>query len=259
MNPGYETRHTTGLQASQLKWPLVPGPAVAPWGNAARGALLLLFLVLGAAANLATGQPNSPYTNPSSEDIKQLLARGDYDAADRLFAAELTRHPGDFRLLHNRALAHYLGGHPEQAREILLTVAPADRVQTNYQTLLASVFTRLGNYQEALPPAQEAAKLAPSDPENWLRLGALYLRVKRGQQATDVYREGRSLFPARPEFLLGLGVVEQMQAKFPEAIEIYRQATDAFPRLDAGYLFLASAQLKAARPAEARAKRQAGA
>lgn len=219
--------------------------------RAVKAILFIPFVVLYLASNWAAGQTAASTSTPS-EDVNELIARGDYEAADRVFAAQLERHPGDFRLLYNRALAQYLAGHPEQARDTLLTVAEADRTQAHYQVLLATVLTRLGAYKEALPPAREAVKLAPSDPDNWLRLGGLYLRLKRGQHATDVYQTGRTLFPMRSEFLLGLGVIEQMQAKYPAAIKIFRQVVETFPSLDAGYLFLAQVQLMAARPAEAR-------
>ena len=244
-------RYAGAFQATPLRLSQVMGAAVVSGARAAKAALFFLFLVLSLASNPAAGQvtPSSP---SPSEDVNELIARGDYEVADRVFAAELERHPGDFRLLYNRALARYLAGQLERSREILLSVPPADRAQVNYQVLLSTVCTRLGAHKDALPPAQEAVKLVPSDPDNWLRLGALYLRLRQGQHATDVYETGRSLFPTRPEFLLGLGVVEQMQAKFPEAISLFRQVVEAFPRLDAGYLFLAQVQLKAARPAEAR-------
>jgi tetratricopeptide (TPR) repeat protein len=180
-----------------------------------------------------------------------LAQQGDFEAADRVFAAELEKHPGDFALLFNRALVNYRAGWNEKALAILESVAATDRGQAAYQSLLGSVLTRLGQYRKALAPSQEAIRLEPSNPEHRLRLAGLYLRLKMGQHATDVYRQGQSLFPERPEFWLGLGVVEQMQAKFPAALEIFQQVTQKFPQQEGGFLFLAHAQIKAGQPTEA--------
>ena len=200
----------------------------------------IVLLVLGLVP--AKGAQTSPSSDASA--LHALLAKGDYEGADRIYAKELAEHPGDFNLLYNRGLANYLAGHFEKSRELLLSVAPADRNKLNYQELLASVLVKLGDYRAAISPYQTTIKLAPSDPDNRLRLGALYLRLKLGQHATEVYTQGRRLFPQRPEFLLGLGVVQEMQAKFDSAIKIYRQVTEEYPKYDGGYLFLAHAELK---------------
>ncbi len=196
------------------------------------------------------GQASSP-ADDTARDAVQLASRGDYAAADRLFEAQLARHPGDFRLLYNRALVNYLWGHDEAAQRLLEKVAPADRAEPGYQALLGSALTRQGKYKEAVPPSLKAVELAPNNPEYLLNLGALYLRLKLGQHATEVYKKGQRLFPDRAEFPLGLGVIQDMQAKFDAAIAVYRQVIEKYPRYEPGYLFLAQAYLKAARPDEA--------
>ncbi len=195
-------------------------------------------------------QAQQPPAN-ATEQAEQLAARGNYAAADQLFATEVAHHPGDFHLLYNRALVNFLWQHDEAARLFLEEVAPADRAEANYQALLGTVLTRLGKYKEAVPPSQKAVELAPGNPEYLLSLGALYLRLKLGQHATEVYQQGEKLFPERPEFTLGLGVIQDMQAKFDAAIAIYRKVSEKYPRYEAGYLFLAQAYLKAGRPTEA--------
>jgi tetratricopeptide (TPR) repeat protein len=213
---------------------------------------IAVWLALGMSVPLCAGQ-DPPVAGPTTSDIGALMARGDYDALDKVYGEALQQHPQDYRLTYNRALANYLGGHPEKARDILLTVAPLDRSTTEYQALLATVLTQLGDFKSALAPAQEAVRLDSSNPENWLRLGALYLQLKRGQHALDTYQTARGLFPNRPEFLLGKGVVEEMLARLPEAIAVYREVTTKFPLYEPGYCFLGHVQIKSVLPDEARA------
>ncbi|MEW5978303.1 MAG: tetratricopeptide repeat protein [Acidobacteriota bacterium] len=187
------------------------------------------------------------------EDGNALAARGEYEAADRAFARELESHPGDYRLLYNRALANHLGGHHDKAKAILLTVPVPYREEGTYCSLLGAVLTSLGDYRAALTPTRQAITKAPKDANLLLNLAALYLRLRMGQHAADVYDEGRRLFPDRPEFLLGLGVIEQMQAKFEAAARIYRSTTEAFPAWETGFLYLAHAQIKSGLVQDARA------
>ena len=211
-------------------------------------ATLLLTVVL--MASLQAGQNSSP-ARDSEEDVNQLISRGDYEAADRVFAAELAHHPGDFRLTYNRALANYLAGHLEGSRDLLLSVSAAGAGQSNYQALLASGLTDRGDYHGALAPSIKVLKLAPSDANNWLRLAALYLRMKKGQHALEVYRAGQARFPNRPEFLIGPGVIEEMQERLDVAIETYRGVTQKYPRQESAYQFLGHALIKAGKAADA--------
>lgn len=215
---------------------------------------ILVVLAL-AGVILEAGQKSPPLPAPT-QGVNELLARGDYDAADRFFASQLAERPGDFRLLYNRALANYLAHHLEKSRDLLLSVAPSEQNRLDYQVLLATVLIDLGDYREALPPSQQAVRLRPSDPENWLRLGMVYLRLKRGQHALDTYKTAWGLFPTRPEFLIGQGVVEEMVAKLPQAISTYKQVTAKFPRYEPGYCFLGQVQIKSSLPEEARATGQ---
>ncbi len=210
---------------------------------------LWLGLVLAACGNAQDAAAPAPVP----DSIEALIARGDYEGLDRAYAEALKEHPGDYRLTYNRALANYLGGKPEAARDHLLTVPAAGRNTAEYAALLATVQVQLGETKAALSPAQDAVRLDPANAEHWLRLGALYLRLKRGQHALDTYRGGAQRFPDRPEFLVGQGVVEEMLAKFPSAADIYRAVTEKFPRYEAGYCFLGQVQIKAVQPDEARA------
>ena len=212
---------------------------------------IALLLALGLPLRLFAGQDQSGAA-PAPPDIGALMARGDYDALDKVYADALLQHPQDYRLTYNRALANYFGGHLEKARDILLTVAPSDRGANEYQSLLATVQIQLGDFKAALEPAQEAVRLDPSNAENWLRLGALYLRLKRGQHALDTYQTAREKFPNRPEFLIGKGVVEEMLARLPEAIAVYREVTTRFPLYEPGYCFLGQIQVKSVLPDEVR-------
>lgn len=210
----------------------------------------VLLVALSLAGSLQGRQASAPAGEPPP-DLHQLIANGNYEAADRVFAEELQRHPGDFALTYNRALVNYLAGNFEKSRDQLLSVPAAERGHINYQALLASNLTHLGDFKGAVAPSVEVVKLAPSDPENWLRLAGLYLRLKKGQHATDVYRAGLWRFPTRPEFLIGLGVIEEMQAKMDSTISIYRQVVEQFPQQAVGYQFLGHAQVKANQAAEA--------
>jgi len=217
---------------------------------------MLVSLALGLMMPMLSGQ-DQPTAQPVSPDLGELIAHGDYEGLDRAYAEALKERPGDFRLTYNRALANYLGGHAENARDILMTVAASDRGVSDYQALLATILIQIGDFKAALEPTQEAARLNPADAENWLRLGALYLRLKRGQHAIDTYENASRRFPDRPEFLIGRGVVEEMLARLPAAAAVYREATTKFPRYEPGYCFLGQVQIKAVMPDEARAAARA--
>src|SRR5437762_8753870 len=209
-----------------------------------------LVLVFGAGLNMH-GQATSVQPRSAREEVIDLAARGEYAAADHILAEELRNDPANFALLYNRALVNFFWKRDEESLRLLKSVATEDREDPNYQALLSSVLARLGRYREALPASREALRLAPSDPENWLRLGALYLHLKMGEHATEVYEKGQTLFPDRPQFVLGQGVIQEMQARFDGAIPTYERAVRKFPRYPGGYLFLADAYLKASRTAEA--------
>ena len=212
--------------------------------------VVTMDLVLEAVLDLR-GQEASVQPRSAREEVIDLAARGEYAAADHILAEELRNDPANFALLYNRALVNFFWKRDEESLRLLRSVAAGDREDPNYQALLSSVLTGLGRYREALPASREALRLAPSDAENWLRLGALYLHLKMGGHATEVYEKGQTLFPERPEFLLGLGVIQEMQAKFEATIPTYEEVVRKFPRYLGGYLFLAGAYLKASRTAEA--------
>lgn len=214
---------------------------------------LAAWLILGLAAPLAAAQEPASQPSGPSQAVAALIARGDYAGLDRFYAEALKDHPGDYRLMYNRALASYFGGRLETAREILLSVPPPERGTNEYQALLATVYIQLGDPKSALEPANEAVRLNPNDAENWLRLGALNLRLRRGQHALDTYQAARGHFPNRPEFLIGKGVVEEMLARLPEAIAVYREVTTSFPLYEPGYCFLGQVQVKSVLPDEVRA------
>ncbi len=236
------TKHNAsgvGCQISQLQW------------RRYSTCFMAGLLVLWAGLSLH-GQTTSQQSGEAREEAFRLAAQGNYPAADHIFETELGTNPGDFSLLYNRALVNFFWRRDEKALELLKSVAREDREDANYQALLAAVLTRLGAFKEALPASLEATRLAPSNSENWLRLGALYLHLKMGQHATGVYEKGRSLFRDRPEFILGMGVVEEGQSKFNAAIDLYRQAVTKYPHYEGGYLFLARAYLTARQAVKAR-------
>ncbi len=213
---------------------------------------LALLLILGWATPLRAGQSQPAGLASSDPEFRPLMERRDYDGLDRAYAEALRQQPGDYRLTYNRALANYFGGHLERARDLLLTTKVSDRETTEYQTLLATVLVQLGDFREALPPAIDVVRLNPSDPDNWLRLGALYLRLRKGQHALNTYQAAAERFPNRPEFLIGRGVVEEMVARMPLAIQVYRQVIQKFPNYEPGYQFLGQVQVKAGLPSDAR-------
>ena len=184
--------------------------------------VVTLVLVLEAVLDLH-GQEASVQPRSAREEVIDLAARGEYAAADHILAEELRNDPANFALLYNRALVNFFWKRDEESLRLLRSVAKGEHENANYQALLGSVLTRLGRYREALPASREALRLAPSDAENWLRLGALYLHLKMGGHATEVYEKGQTLFPERPEFLLGLGVIQEMQAKFEATIPTYEE------------------------------------
>jgi len=85
---------------------------------------------------------------------------------------------------------------------------------------------------------QQAARLAPKNPEAWINLGNTLMDSKRFSEAVDAYEKAIALEPKNVNVLVDLGTCYRGTGKFDKAVELYRRALKINPSFPNGHLNL---------------------
>lgn len=155
-----------------------------------------------------------------------LIERGQKQAAFDMYTDALKEKPGNFDLLHGRAMVaeplNRLGILEQDLNEILA------KDPDNHRALNALGYTltdRTNRHQEALDLIKKAVSLSPNDPFYLDSLGWVYYRLGELEKAAKHLRQAAVLLPDA-EMFAHLGEVLWQQGKYAEAKQLWQQATE---------------------------------
>ena len=123
------------------------------------------------------------------DEAAQLFGAGDVDGAEKSLETLLAKSPTIFR--------HEVHHH------------------------LASIARELGDGKSAIAHLGRAAKLQPTDPETWLKLGIMNLESQSFEASADAFERLVQLVPNKAEPLVFLATTLQGNEKFAGAILVY--------------------------------------
>ena len=149
------------------------------------------------------------------DEAAQLFGAGDVDGAKKSLETLLAKSPTIFR--------HEVHHH------------------------LASIARELGDGKSAIAHLGRAAKLQPTDPETWLKLGIVNLESQSFEASADAFERLVQLVPNKAEPLVFLATTLQGNEKFAEAISVYEQALALEPNHPSAWTNLAGSFLQVGR------------
>lgn len=131
------------------------------------------------------------------------------------------------------AAAHRLhrSGQPAAAIPLYCEVIAAQPGFAEGHHQLGNALKALGRFEEALPPLEQAARLAPREAAIHLNLGVTRLELRQLPAAENAFRQAIALEPARPEAHNILGHTLLSQGRLGEASTCFHEAL----RLRPGY------------------------
>lgn len=200
----------------------------------------------GSAAETSAAKQDSPASYPSevklqffyTEGIKQAKLNGNRGLAGGLFSKVLefdsTHAPSYYQLA-----ALYLYNDPQKALEYSQKANSLDSTQVLYKSQLGRLLINTRHYSQAKDVYEELMTLAPTDPNNYSMLSALYQQTGQPytalgvlDKAEEVLGKQEQLSSYKRELLVGLKLYDR-------AINEAREMTTLYPYSYENYLALA--------------------
>jgi tetratricopeptide (TPR) repeat protein len=151
---------------------------------------------------------NGP-TQPLQPNLPRMLRRalhaheqGEFDKAERLYAAVLHIHPDHFGALHGLGLVNYRRGRLDAALALIQAALQADLDRADGFASLGLVFHALKQFERALKSYDEGLRLAPGDTALLNRRGVALLELGRPREALEDFER---VLAAAPDHLDALG------------------------------------------------------
>jgi tetratricopeptide (TPR) repeat protein len=154
---------------------------------------------------------------------------GELATAERLYAALLKYHPGNFDALHGLGQLHYQNGRFDTALVLLLEALKSDGARADGFSSLGLVFHVLRRFNEALASYDAGLRIAPDDVELLNRRGVALLELGR---PGDALANFESVLAANPDHLDALGNYGNALLKLNRpaaALAAYDRALTAVP------------------------------
>ena len=185
--------------------------------------------------------------------------------AERIVTEVVRRFPGEPRVALLRASQLREAGQPEQARQVLGSIAAAAERDAELRLALAQEYDQLGD----LAAAAAALARGPQDEQTYALRASLLARAQDKPALTRLYEElGRDTAKPDPQQRLLLGQVAEFLERHEEALDWYRgvpggrqrwtarlraaSVLHGLKRADAAYQSLRELQSDASAPDEAR-------
>jgi tetratricopeptide (TPR) repeat protein len=127
---------------------------------------------------------------------------GEFDKAERLYAAVLEAQPDHFDALHGLGLLNYRRGRLDAALALIQAALKADLAHADGFSSLGLVFHALKQFERALKSYDEGLRLAPDDIELLNRRGVALLEIGRPGEALQNFER---VLAVAPDHLDALG------------------------------------------------------
>ena len=175
--------------------------------------------------------------SPQDADVRMLIGRavahqqrGEYDAAERLYAEVLAKHPDQADAQHFMGLLAHQTGRDELAERHMLRALEVAPQRADFHFNYANMLLGTGRLQYAAQAFQRAVDLAPGMVDAWWGLGQTLFQLDRHLHAAVCLQRVVELAPERPVAWHALGQCLQALSLLPEAAEAYRRGLRLTPR-----------------------------
>ena len=196
--------------------------------TAGRGAFALPALI---ALNLGAAWAQSSHLQERSEQARQLIITGKYEAAIPIYKELVKALPEETGLVLNLALAQHMAGHEAESIPNFEAVL---KVQPDAEPALISLgaaHLALGQPRQALAPLERAVAANPANLDAHGLLAGACMDTGRFEEAAEHYRKLTSASPDDPRLWYGLGMSYQSIAT--TALKRIQQADARSPYLAA--------------------------
>jgi tetratricopeptide (TPR) repeat protein len=133
---------------------------------------------------------------------RELKARGDHAAAQKVLETALAQRPDDLKLKASLADLYYRTNHPRQALKLAGEILRDDPDDPRALVVMGNTLLKRGKPGEGLEYFRLAIQVAPTD-YLWGRAARCHLELKQAQAALEALNEAERLAPPSPR-LLGL-------------------------------------------------------
>jgi tetratricopeptide (TPR) repeat protein len=121
------------------------------------------------------------------------LRRGELDAAEQDFRAELAEHPGDERTVYTLATVLDLNRKSDAAATLLGPLLERHPEIAKARYLLGKILLARGEVEKAAEQLEAAAGLSPGDPMVYYQLGLAYRELDRTDESRQAFESFRAL------------------------------------------------------------------
>lgn len=154
-----------------------------------------------------------------------LIAKKDFNAAERLFRSALERFPNTSKLYEGLGESQFVLYELTEAERSFRRAAELDPASGSAQVGLAKLFYAVGNREQLALAASRAIQLAP---ENYLACYYYGLWLAEYQNdastAAQYFEKSIHLYPGFSSSLLSLGKLEAKKEHWLRAVELYERA-----------------------------------
>lgn len=180
-------------------------------------------LTMLACATSGVDQDRAPYFDAAYNDRNRAPAsmtppQNAGDLAARIDSGS-NRAQADYHFAAGEAYS--FDGIHSKAIESFKTVLIYDADSVQVRLRLAAEYVKMGSMSEALRQAEEAATLAPKNPDVHLLLGGLYSNLKNYPKAIDSYETTLKLDAKNNDALMYLGAVYAERKDFDKAVKYF--------------------------------------
>ncbi|MCL4294652.1 MAG: tetratricopeptide repeat protein [Anaerolineae bacterium] len=142
---------------------------------------------------------------------------------------------------------------PTQALEALEAVMAFDPTNLSARQVMADLWLKQGNSEQALALSREIITIAPEKPSGYALTGSILFREKRFEEAIASLQQALQRSETGPQWVLSLlGQSYAGLGRWTEAAEAYDRAIRADPAKPGPYALMGEAQCQLGHPAEAR-------
>jgi len=132
----------------------------------------------------------------------------------------------DARAFHERALAAYAEGRPDEAREEALRAVALDPDLLGAHALLATLWLDRGDAPRAIAAAREAVRVKPAEPALQVLLGQLLDGSGEREEAVERFETALAIEPSHEEALASRAEALAALGRWAEAVASLRQAAE---------------------------------
>ncbi|MCS7466520.1 tetratricopeptide repeat protein [Stieleria sp. ICT_E10.1] len=164
-----------------------------------------------------------------------LLHDGSFDALIEFYSAEVERLPDDLSLRIRLGQIQTLAGRLDLARQTMQTAVDRAPGDVAARLALIDVLDRADRLEEVSPQFEALVRLAPNNPDHFIRWGRLLLRDvdrkldERRDAAADVWERLLSLRPDDPVLHVRVAKLFAGIDRTDQAISLYRKAVELAP------------------------------